>query len=48
MHYVTDVAAGLITGIVSALLAYGWYHDRARLATLETATNSGPNRRNCK
>jgi undecaprenyl-diphosphatase len=48
MHYLTDVAAGLITGIVSALLAYGWYHHRARLATLETATHSVPNRRSCK
>src|SRR5215208_2163300 len=48
MHYVTDVAAGLITGIVCALLAYGWYHHRARLATVETATNSVPNRRNSK
>src|SRR5215213_8783648 len=48
MHYVTDVAAGLITGIACALLAYGWYHHRARLATVETATNSVPNRRNCK
>ena len=25
MHYVTDVAAGIVEGIVCALLAYGWY-----------------------
>jgi undecaprenyl-diphosphatase len=29
MHYVTDVAAGLVDGIVCVLLAYGWYRHRA-------------------
>ncbi len=33
MHYVTDVAAGLIAGIACALLAYGWYRHRARNTT---------------
>src|SRR5215207_408810 len=28
MHYVTDVAAGLVDGIVCVLLAYGWYRHR--------------------
>src|SRR5215213_144853 len=28
MHYLTDVAAGLVDGIVCVLLAYGWYRHR--------------------
>ena len=29
MHYVTDVAAGIVDGIVCMLLAYGWYRHRS-------------------
>src|SRR5215213_4462801 len=29
MRYVTDVAAGLVGGIVCVLLAYGWYRHRS-------------------
>jgi undecaprenyl-diphosphatase len=28
MHHVTDVAVGLLNGVVCALLAYGWYRYR--------------------
>jgi membrane-associated phospholipid phosphatase len=28
MHHLTDVGAGLLNGIVCALLAYGWYRHR--------------------
>jgi membrane-associated phospholipid phosphatase len=30
MHYVTDVAAGIVDGIVCMLLAYGWYRHQSR------------------
>ena len=36
MHYVTDVAAGVIAGIVCALLADGWYRHQARDSTAAT------------
>jgi len=38
MHYVTDVTAGLIAGIVCALLADSWYRHRARHLTVASAT----------
>jgi membrane-associated phospholipid phosphatase len=41
MHYVTDVAAGLIAGIVCALLADGWYRHQARDTTAATAAPAG-------
>jgi membrane-associated phospholipid phosphatase len=30
MHHVTDVAVGMVNGIVCALLAYGWYQRRSK------------------
>jgi undecaprenyl-diphosphatase len=30
MHHVSDIAAGLLNGIVCALLAYAWYRHRTR------------------
>jgi undecaprenyl-diphosphatase len=30
MHHITDIAAGLLNGIVCALLAYAWYRHRTR------------------
>ncbi|SES48409.1 undecaprenyl-diphosphatase [Pedococcus cremeus] len=32
MHHVTDVAVGMLNGLLCALLAYGWYRHRAREA----------------
>jgi membrane-associated phospholipid phosphatase len=37
MHYATDVAAGLIAGVICALLACGWYRHRVRDTTVATA-----------
>jgi membrane-associated phospholipid phosphatase len=42
MHYVTDVAAGIVGGIVCALLAYGWYRHRAHSATVTAETQQRP------
>jgi membrane-associated phospholipid phosphatase len=33
MHHLTDVLASLATGIVCALLAYGWYRHRSQAVT---------------
>jgi undecaprenyl-diphosphatase len=30
MHHVTDVAVGMLNGLVCALLAYAWWRHRAR------------------
>jgi undecaprenyl-diphosphatase len=38
MHHITDIAAGLLNGIVCALLAYAWYRHRTRNQRL-TATS---------
>jgi len=32
MHHITDIAAGLLNGVICALLAVGWYKHRARTA----------------
>jgi membrane-associated phospholipid phosphatase len=37
MHYTTDVAAGLVAGVICALIAYGWYRHRVRDTTVATA-----------
>jgi membrane-associated phospholipid phosphatase len=42
MHYVTDVAAGIVEGIVCALLAYGWYRHRAHNATVTVEIQQRP------
>ena len=38
MHYVTDVVAGLVAGVICALLADAWYRHRATDITVATAT----------
>ena len=38
MHYVTDTVAGLVAGVVCALLADAWYRRRATGTTTATAT----------
>jgi membrane-associated phospholipid phosphatase len=33
MHHVSDIVAGVVVGVVCALLAYGWYLHRVRTAS---------------
>jgi membrane-associated phospholipid phosphatase len=44
MHYVTDVAAGFVDGIVCVLLAYSWYRHRASATNTTTGRLRPPSR----
>lgn len=42
MHHVTDILAGFLSGIVCALLAFGWYRRERRGKGVELAASSYP------
>jgi undecaprenyl-diphosphatase len=44
MHHVTDVAVGMLNGLLCALLAYAWYRRRAGAAAQEDAHTESSSR----
>ena len=40
MHHVTDVAVGMLNGLLCALLAYAWFRRRDRAERTETTTET--------